>query len=229
MTSESIEPSQLWDSETRAGYREIPIQKLWTSWPAEAGAERDRRRPGRIMHNCGAGPGRIMHNCNIDTSISIVTHPVSGVCTLAVQWESMRTVCRRSWVQNPFASFLNPDQERYELVCFGMYWYVPVSFSMNWYELVCTDIYLLVTVYSSMYKYTHSPVSMRQYVLVCTGTYQYILVYTSIYSDFQFTNSVLPRYSIHGGTWKYMAVPESPVYLDYGGTSRYMAVQSLVP
>jgi hypothetical protein len=26
MTSESIEPSRLWDSETRAGYREIPIQ-----------------------------------------------------------------------------------------------------------------------------------------------------------------------------------------------------------
>ena len=120
--------------------------------------------------------GRIMHNVNIDTNISIVTHPVSGVCTLAVQWESMRTVCRRSWVQNPFASFLNPDQERYELVCFGMCWYVPVCFSMNWYELVCTDIYLLVTVYSSMYKYTHSPVSMRQYVLVCTGMYLYVLV-----------------------------------------------------
>jgi hypothetical protein len=173
--------------------------------------------------------GRIMHNVNIDTNISIVTHPVSGVCTLAVQWESMRIVCRRSWVQNLFASFLNPDQERYELVCFGMCWYVPVCFSMNWYELVCTDIYLLVTVYSSMYKYTHSPVSMRQYVLVCTGMYWYVLVCTSIYSDFQFTNSILPRYSIHGGTWKYMAVPESPVYLDYGGTSRYMAVQSLVP
>ena len=28
MTSESIEPSRLWDSETRAGYREIPIQIL---------------------------------------------------------------------------------------------------------------------------------------------------------------------------------------------------------
>ena len=28
MTSESIEPSRLWDSETRAGYREIPIQML---------------------------------------------------------------------------------------------------------------------------------------------------------------------------------------------------------
>jgi hypothetical protein len=105
--------------------------------------------------------GRIMHNVNIDTNISIVTHPVSGVCTLAVQWESMRIVCRRSWVQNLFASFLNPDQERYELVCFGMCWYVPVCFSMNWYELVCTDIYLLVTVYSSMYKYTHSPARLR--------------------------------------------------------------------
>jgi hypothetical protein len=126
-----------------------------------------------------------MHNVSIDTNISIVTHPVSGVCILAVQWESMRIVCRRSWVQNPFASFLNPDQDRYELVCTGMYWYVPVCFSMNWYELVCTDIYLPVTVYSVMYKYTHSPVSMKQYVLVCTGMYQYYIplipVHTGIY------------------------------------------------
>ncbi len=124
-----------------------------------------------------------MHNDNIDTNImiSIVLHPVSGVCTLAVQWESMRRVCRRSWVQNPFAFFLNPDQERYELVCSGMYLYIPVCFSMNWYELVCTDIYLLVTVYSGMYKCTHSPVSMKPYVLVCTGMYQYIPIHTRIY------------------------------------------------
>ncbi len=97
-----------------------------------------------------------MHNVNhdTDTNISIVTHPVSGVCTLAVQWESIRIVCRRSRDRNTFASFLNPDQERYELVCTGMYQYVPVCFSMNWYELVCTDIYLLVLVYKGMYQYT---------------------------------------------------------------------------
>jgi hypothetical protein len=77
-----------------------------------------------------------MHNVDIDTDISIVTHPVSGVCTLAAQWESMRIVCKRSRVQNPFVSFLNPDQERYELVYTGMYWYVPVCFSMNGYMQV---------------------------------------------------------------------------------------------
>ena len=160
-----------------------------------------------------------MHNVNIDTNISIVTHPVSGVCTLAVQWESMRIVCRRSWVQNLFASFLNPDQERYELVCFGMCWYVPVCFSMNCYELVCTDIYLLVTVYSSMYKYTHSPVSMRQYVPAFT------LISNSPIPSFPVTRYI----TIHQSTWKNMAVPKSPVYLDYEGTSRYKAVQGLVP
>ena len=93
-----------------------------------------------------------MHNVNIDTNISIVAHPVSGVCTLAVQWECMRIVCRRSRDRIPFASFFTPDQNRYIRVCTGIYWYVPVCTSMNqyvrvhtgmyWYELVCTGIYL---------------------------------------------------------------------------------------
>ncbi len=74
---------------------------------------------------------------------------------------------------------------------------------MNWYELVCTDIYLQVTVYTGMYKYTHSPVSMKQYVLVCTSMYQYILVHTGIYSDFLLTNAVFP---IHHDTSRYKAV-----------------------
>ncbi len=86
------------------------------------------------------------------TNVSIVAYPVFGVCTLAVQWECMRIVCRRSRVRNPFAFILNPDQNRYVRVCTGMYWYVPVSTSTNqyvrvhagmyWYELVCTGIYL---------------------------------------------------------------------------------------
>jgi hypothetical protein len=78
----------------------------------------------------------MVHNADIDINISVVRHPVSGVCTLVAQWESMRIVCRRSLVQNPFAFFLNPDQERYELVYTGMYWYVPVCFSMNGYMQV---------------------------------------------------------------------------------------------
>ncbi len=65
-----------------------------------------------------------------------------------------------------------------------------------------------------MYWYVLVCIGMSWYVLVCTGMYWYVLVCTSVYSDFQFTNSVLPRYSIHGGTWKYMAVPESPVLPD---------------
>ena len=77
----SIEPSRLWDSETRAGYCEIQIQILAVDVMAGGGG--------------GAGPavdptssvrytGRIMHNVNIDTNISSVKHPVSGDCTLAV-------------------------------------------------------------------------------------------------------------------------------------------------
>ncbi len=49
-----------------------------------------------------------------------------------------------------------------------MFQYERVHAGMNWYELVCPDIYLPVTVYSGMYKYTQSPVSMKPYVLVCT-------------------------------------------------------------
>ena len=99
--------------------------------------------------------GRNMHNCDISTNISVAPYPVFGVCTLAVQWECMRTVCRRSRIRIPFAFFPNLDQHRYELECTGMYWYVLVCTSMyqyepvctgtcwlSWYELVCTDIYL---------------------------------------------------------------------------------------
>ena len=98
----------------------------WDSNPDPGGGRHGRRRgrsgTGAVDPTSSARyTGRIMHNVNIDTNISIVTHPVSAVCTLAVQWESMRIVCRRSWVQNPFASFLNPEQERYVLVCTGMY------------------------------------------------------------------------------------------------------------
>jgi hypothetical protein len=101
-----------------------------------------------------------------------------------------------------------------------MYQYDQVHAGLNWYVLVCTDIYLHVTIYTGMYQYTQSPVSMKQYVLVCTSMYQYILVHTSIYSDFLLTNAVFPRYSIHHGTRQYNEVPKSPVYLDYDGTTR---------
>ncbi len=96
--------------------------------------------------------GRNMNIGSMYTNISIVAYLVFGVCTLAVQslWECMQIVCRRSRVQNLFASFLNPDQNRY--VRTGMNWYVPVCTSMYqyvrvhagmyWYELVCTGIYL---------------------------------------------------------------------------------------
>ena len=63
----------------------------WDSNPDAGCGRHGRRRRGRS----GTGAvdptssvrytGRIMHNVNIDTNISIVTHPVSGVCTLAVQ------------------------------------------------------------------------------------------------------------------------------------------------
>ncbi len=113
------------------GYREM-----------DPGGGRHGRRRGR-SGTCAVDPtssarytGRIMYNDDIDTNIFIVKHPVSGVCSLAVQWECMRIVCRRSRVRTPFASFLNPDQERYELVYTGMYWYVPVCISMIRYMQV---------------------------------------------------------------------------------------------
>ena len=115
---------------------------------------------------------------------------------------------------------------RYVVVCASMYWYrttsqshIQVCTSPHNHPLVCTGLYWYVLVCSGMYWY----------VLVCSCIYWYVPVCTIIYPDFQYTISVLPRYSIHGGTWKYMAVPESPVYLNEDGTSRYMAVQSLVP
>ncbi len=118
----------------------------WDSNPDPGGGRHGRRR-GRSWTSAvdptssARYTGRIMHNVDIDTNISIVTHPVSGVCTLAAQWESMRTVCRRSLVQNPFAFFFNPDQERYELVCTGMYQYVSVWTGTRRYELVWASMY----------------------------------------------------------------------------------------
>jgi hypothetical protein len=142
----------------------------------------------------------------------------------------MRTICRRSGVQNQFASFLNPDQERYELVCFGMYWYVPVSFSMNWYELVCTDIYLLVTVYSSMYKYTHSPVSMRQYVLVCTGMYWYVPVCFSMNWYELVCTDIHLQVTVYSGMYKYTHSPVSmkPYVLVCTGMYHYIPVHTRI-
>ncbi len=83
----------------------------------------------------GAGPdltssarntGRITHKGDIDTNIFSVTYQVVGVCIFAAQWECLGIVCRRLRVRIPFASFLNPDQDWYELVCTCMYWYGPV-------------------------------------------------------------------------------------------------------
>ncbi len=148
----------------------------WDSNPDPGGGRHGRRR-GR-SGTCAVDPtsstrytGRMMYNVDIDTNILIVNHTVSGVCTLAAQWECMQIVCRRSQVWNPFASFLNPYQKRYELVWTGIYWYVLVCTSMYqyeqvhagmyWYVLVCTDIYLPVTVCTGMYQYTQSPVCLR--------------------------------------------------------------------
>jgi hypothetical protein len=52
--------------------------------------------------------GSNMNNWNMYTNVSLVTYPVFGVCTLAVQWEHMRNLCRRSRVRTCFAPFFNP-------------------------------------------------------------------------------------------------------------------------
>ena len=81
-----------------------------------------------------------------------------------------------------------------------MFQYERVHAGMNWYELVCTDIYLPVTVY--------------------TSTYWYIPAFTLI-SNSPIPSFPITRYmTIHQSTWKYMEVPKSPVYLDYADTTR---------
>ena len=102
--------------------------------------------------------------------------------------------------------------------------YDQVHAGMYWYVLVCTDIYLPVTVYTCVYQYTQSPVSMRQYVLVCTSMYQYILVHTSIYSNFLLTNALFLRYSIHHDTSRYKAVQWSTRKSCIPGLRQYKEV-----
>ncbi len=130
----SIEPSRLW--ETRAGYREIPIEIRAVDVMAGGGGGAGPAPTSRARYT-----GRNMHNYDIYTKISVAPYPVCGVCTLAVQWECMQTVCRRSRVRNPFAFFSNLNQHTYELVCTGMYSYVPVCTSMYQYVCVHTGMY----------------------------------------------------------------------------------------
>ncbi len=125
----SIEPSRLWG--TREGYREIPIQIRVVDVMGGGGGGAgpapsiQHQEPGTQAGLCTMN----IHNFDISTNISIAPYLVFGVCTLAVQWECMRTVCRRSRVRNPLAFFRTL-----------------ISIGMNWNILVCTGMYQYVQV-----------------------------------------------------------------------------------
>ena len=105
------------------------------------------------------------------------------------------------------------------LVCTCLYWYVPVHTSTNQYIQVCTCLILR----NSM---NHYILLHDWYESVWTRMYMYVLVHTSIFRKFWFLSYCLILFWIHGGTRRYMAVPESPVPLDMqvqGSTWRYKA------
>jgi hypothetical protein len=111
------------------------------------------------------------------------------------------------------------------LVCTCLYWYVPVHTSTNQYIQVCTCLVLR----NSM---NHYILLHDWYESVWTRMYMYVLVHTSIFRKFWFLSYCLILFWIHGGTRRYMAVPESPVPLDMqvqGSTWRYKALYRLVP
>ena len=67
------------------GYLEIQVRASWQ----EAGAERGRRRQSVIKSQVH---GQEQNVSGKYTNISHDSYQVFGVCTLAVQWESMRKV-----------------------------------------------------------------------------------------------------------------------------------------
>jgi hypothetical protein len=84
---EVIEPSLLW--ETKAGYREMPIQIRAVDVMAD-GRRRGLSGTGAVDPTSRARyTGRNMNIGIMYTNISNIAYPVFGVCTLAMQWECM--------------------------------------------------------------------------------------------------------------------------------------------
>jgi hypothetical protein len=117
----------------------------WDSNPVPGGGRHGRRRgrsgTGTVDPTSSARyTGRIMHNVLYRhkhfrwyTSGIWCLYSCSAVGKHA---NSMQKITG----SKPVCIFFNPDQERYELVYTGMYWYVPVCFSMNGYMQVCTGM-----------------------------------------------------------------------------------------
>jgi hypothetical protein len=207
----------------------------WTSWP-EAGAERDLRRRSDVksqIHRQERAQSSYKHNH------FHVPYPVFGVCTLAVQWECMRTVCRSSRVRSLFASFLNLDQQRYELVCTGMYWYVPVWTSMYRYIHVCTGMCQYVLVYTCRLQYIPVWKSTHIHLLVCSSMYCYELVWTSTYwyipAFTLISYTLMPSFpvtrhiTVQGSTMKYPKVLYTWITTVQQGRRQYKALYLDVP
>ncbi len=112
------------------GYREMPTIQIHDG-RRRGRSCRDRRRRS-VIKSPDNRPGGRYKNISIFTyQKKKFASPVFDNGTLSVHRESRLTVCRRLQVQTPFASFWNPDQNWYVLVCTGMHWYL----------LVCTGIY----------------------------------------------------------------------------------------
>ena len=116
----------------------------WTSWPEAARGAELGRRCQSVIKSQVHGQERNIYYMYTDNSYDI--YPVFAICTLAVQWESMRKVCTRSRVRTWFAPFLNPGICRYVLVHTSTNQYVHVCIGMSWYVLVCTGLYLHILV-----------------------------------------------------------------------------------
>jgi hypothetical protein len=127
---------------------------------------------------------------------------------------------------------------RYVPVCTGvhLYWYVLVCIGMDQYILVhvwnmqvCTGMCLSVLFYTCRSQYIPVCTSTHIHLSVWSSMYWYVMVHTSISAHFHHNCSLLSRYSIHGGTRRYMAVPKSPVPLNKTVRERTMRYESLVP
>ncbi len=153
----------------------------WDSNPDPGGGRHGRRRglsgTGAVDPTSRARyTGRNMHNYYISTNILVAPDPVFGVCTLAVQLECMRTVCRISGFKTHLHFFRT-------LISIGMNWNVLVSWCTGMYqfERAWTSMYGYIQVCTDMCKYVLVYTCRLQYIHVCTSTHIHLLVGSSVY------------------------------------------------
>ncbi len=134
----SIEPSRLW--ETRAGYREMPIQIRAV----------DVMAGGRG----GVGPAPSIRHQEPGAQ--------AGICTIMILAQTFQQLHIRYLVSVLLQCSGNACEQYAEDLEFEahlhLFWTL-ISIGMNWYGLVCTRMYQYEPVWTSMYGYIH----------VCTG------------------------------------------------------------